>query len=59
MELKGWMDLACSLHDSRTWATWPIISGNLDSIVVTRDDKLNVLLPCHSMHPHAISFVHQ
>jgi hypothetical protein len=47
------MDLAFSLRDSRTWATWPIISHNLDSIVVIHDDKPFVLPPCNSMHAHA------
>jgi hypothetical protein len=53
------MDLAFSLHDSRTWETWPIILGNLDSIVVLRDDKPFILPPCHSMHAHAKSLIHQ
>jgi hypothetical protein len=47
------MDLAFSLHDSRTWATCPIISNNLDSIVVIHDDKPFVLPSCHNTHAHA------
>jgi hypothetical protein len=43
MELKDWMDLTFLLHDSRTHATWLVILGNLDSNVVTRDDKSHVL----------------
>jgi hypothetical protein len=39
--------------------TWFVILSNLDSIVVTCDDKPLVLPPCHSMHAHAKILVHQ
>jgi hypothetical protein len=51
------MDLTFSLHDSKTWATWQVISGNLNLIVVTRDDKPLVLPPYNSMHAHAKGLV--
>jgi hypothetical protein len=41
------MDLTFSLQDSRTWATWPVIFSNLDSMVVTFENKLVVFSPCH------------
>jgi len=41
------MDLTFLLQDSRTWATWPRISSNLDSMVVTLEKKLVVFPPCH------------
>ncbi len=53
MELKDWVDLAFSLHDSRTRATWLVISSNLDSIVVIRDDKQPILPPYHNTHVDA------
>jgi hypothetical protein len=53
------MDFAFSLHDSKIWATWLIISSSLDLIVVIRDDKLLILPACHSMHAHAKGLVQQ
>jgi hypothetical protein len=53
VELKDWVDLAFSLHDSRTRATWLVISSNLDSIVVIRDDKQPILPPYHNTHVDA------
>jgi hypothetical protein len=43
VELKDWIHLEFSLHVSNTWFIMPVISGNLDSIIVTHDDNVVVL----------------
>ncbi len=47
VKLRDWMDLAFLLQNLRTWATWLMISNNLDWMVVTLENKLVVFQPYH------------